>query len=325
MTRSAPSLASRLGLGRLAYHLVHRPAHAAREIRRLGLVRHLAHTTGDARMRRAAAAFAPPALPAAPSRWPACRFLTGQGHWQQSIFCARSLELALGLRPRFEFFDDGTLDDHIAARLLALFPGARVFRAPESDARVEAMLPPDRYPALHSVRRLCKYHRKLFDLRSRGEGWNLYLDSDMLFHAPPTELRAWFEAPDRGLFLHDRIEGLFASPEDFARLAEAPFVRHLNAGLLALDDRAIDWDRLEWFTARCDESQRAGRTFEQNLAALHLASVPSERLDPDRYRVIYDEFTTPPDGVLLHYCWRSNPCYRAGEWKRILGRRAASP
>jgi len=324
MSTAQPNLLRRLGLGRLLYHTLHRPAKTWAEVRRLGPARYLAHATGDARMRRAAARFAPLALPDAPAHWPSCRFLTGQGHWQQTVFCARSLELALSHRLRFEFFDDGTFDPALAAKMETLFPGSRVYRVAESDARVEAMLPPGRYPALHSVRRHCKYHRKLFDLRAYGGGWNLYLDSDMLFHSPPEELRAWMEKPDRSLFLHDAIEGLFTSAEEFGRLAEGPFVRNLNAGLLAIDDRTIDWDHLEWFSARCSEAQHGNRTFEQNLAALHMSRVPSARLDPERYRVIYDEFVTAPPAVLIHYCWHSNPCYRAGEWRRIP-RHTSSP
>jgi hypothetical protein len=316
----APSNGPRpISLGRLFYLGYHRPRKHLRECRRLGLRAYWNRLTGDARMRRAAAAFGPLNLPPAPARWPGCRFLTGRLHWQQAVFCARSLEWALGHRLRCEFFDDGTMDQTLATRLRRLFPDCVVQLDAESHARLCERLPPQKYPSLHDARRRHVLVRKLLDLHAapRATAWNLTLDGDMLFLAHPDELRDWFNHPATHHFLHDATESLFAPETDALARADGPILRHFNSGLLAMDDQLLDWDRLEAFAARCTPAERGNRWFEQSLTAYHFAGIDATRLDPARYRVIYDEFTTPPSGVLIHYCWHSNLCYKAGEWRRI--------
>jgi hypothetical protein len=296
----------RFGLGRLAYAWFHRPVAEWK--------------TDDARMARAAARLEKPArLAAAPAgTWPVCRYLTGTRFWHQTVFCARSLEIACDSALRFEFFDDGSLTPRQSAVLRRLFPHARVIDAPAAAAQAERLLPRARFPLLQAARAAHPLMRKLVDLHLGADGPTLCLDSDMLFFGPATELRRWLESPDDAWFLPDVLESYVLPGVQLAGLTGRPLRPLVNTGIVAGDDRKIDWAFLEECIGRLEPELRVHRLLEQSLTAFHLARIEARPLPADRYRVLISPIAEPPPGVLLHYCWNSNPGYRCTEWRRFL-------
>jgi hypothetical protein len=269
-------------------------------------------------MQRAAHALQPLALADWGMSLPPVRFLTGARFFHQTAFCARSLTRACDTELRFEFFDDGSLRPADIALLTGLFPSARI--VPEEDCvmRLNRHLPESDYPTLRTMRAFSPLTRKLLDLRAGLSGPSLYLDSDMLFFAPPRELIEWLRSPTGAIYMREPGEGgayVDALPVLEEQLGDriAPGV---NTGIVALDDARIDWKTLERWAAQLSEAQRRHMWAEQTLMARQLTSLNARALSCDDYQVCTsrrDLTRTRP--VMRHYVHKAKMPYVAGEWR----------
>jgi len=312
--------------GRLAYRLVFRPIARARRRLEHGAGAQTRAWLGERAMMVAAEKLAPLVLPTSRSDWPACRFLTGQRFWHQTVFCAQSLELAAGCHLPLEFFDDGTLGPKYLQLLRSVFPHARLVASAEIRDRIETNLPRNRFPVLHAIRGRVVLMRKLMDLRAGCTTPSLYFDSDMLFFSRPKHLLAWAAQPAGQLHMFEaQFRGYVLSSAQAHSLLGHDVRPNVNAGLTAIHDGRIDWEHFEWFCARLDDAQRRHTLIEQTLTALHFASTGAEALPADEYRlcdVLPDE---PPPCVVLHYVNVAKLNYRTTEWRRWLAAAQASP
>lgn len=291
-----------LGLGRLAYRVLHRPFSR--------------HPDREAAMRREATRLNVPDLPPAPASWPAALFLTGRNFWHQTLFCADSFERTAGVRLPWKFYDDGSLDAAGRNALTRRFAGASIVSAEESSLRTVARLPPARFPSLHAARAQCPLMKKLMDLRAGRAGPSLYLDSDMLFFSRPDALLGWMRAPRGNHYMQDALDSYALPVETVSSLAGHPVLPKVNAGLLAFDDTPLDWDALESFAAKAGPDIAAHRLFEQTLTAVHATRVGATPVPASDYRLLHEPVIAPPHGVLLHYCWHAKDAYFQSEWLR---------
>jgi hypothetical protein len=177
----------RLGLGRLLFRWVHRPRALARDYG-WRLVWRAAR--GEARMKRAARRLPPPPPDRAEQIDATLCFLTGERFLHQTLFCAHSWAAHAHVGVPIEFISDGSLAPGHVRALQRLFPGAKVRLPDELDRAVAAALPPEKFPALHAVRKKFVLLRKLTDAMAGRRGYRLFLDSDMRFWAKPDELLA---------------------------------------------------------------------------------------------------------------------------------------
>jgi len=311
--------ARRLGLGKLALALWHRP---------LGLLRHSWQNGGPLaqrateRQRREmvdAADRLPPLPTPAPDTPLRFHLLTGRQFWYQTAFCLHSLARAAGEPIAAEIYDDGTIDAAIAAKLQRLGPAIRIVPHAEILARLDRHLPADRFPVLRE--RWVKYPniRKLTDVHLGSRGWKLVIDSDLLFFRRPTLLLDWLRAPDRPLHAVDCTESYGYSRPLLERLAGAPLAPLVNVGLTGLASESIDWVQLEAWTAELIARERTNYFLEQALVAMMVAGrdctiAPSADYItlPSRREVLR------PTAVMHHYVAHAKRWYFRLGWRHFV-------
>jgi hypothetical protein len=248
-------------------------------------------------------------------------FMTGRRFWHQTAFCAHSLAGQLGGGAKFAFYDDGSLSAEHVETLRRLFPNAVVHGAGETYAQLEQHLPVSKFPLLHEVRDHSVMFRKLFDLRGGNRGWQLYLDSDMLFFARPVFLEECARRR-RACYMKDAVFGYCMDSGEMTRLAGLPIPRNVNAGIVGLDNDLIDWERVENWLGQIPRAIRMNRLFEQTLTAMILSRFAPVPAPEEDYVIVCDPASAPPEkATLLHYIQHSKWLYLSREWRRYLGAR----
>lgn len=317
--------ARRLGLGRAAYHLWHAP---------LGVLRDSAAAGGpieqwrDARGRQAmeqAAETLPTKRTPPDASLPELHFLTGKKFWYQTAFCLHTLQGQSGRVFRAVFHDDGSFDDTTVGRLRALFPSAVIRLRAESNARVEALLPPGRFPYLQAERRQ-RYPNflKITDVHAGASGWRLVLDSDMLFFRRPDFLLNWLQTPGQPLYMLDVGDAYGYSRPLMESLAGASVPSRLNVGLCGLDSSSFDWERLEFWCRRLVEAEGTCYYVEQALIAMMLAGRPCTIAPRTDYLLLPDSAEcAAPRATMHHYVAGSKRGYFRDAWRVSLRSPAA--
>jgi hypothetical protein len=250
---------------------------------------------------------------------PAVFLLTGAAFWEQTAFCLRSLQQATpDVAWPVGVIDDGTLPETPRLALERAFPGLTVYSAPRTEAALDRTLPAGRFPTLRSHRLAYKHLRKLTDPHALHAGWNLVLDSDMLFFSRPDELVSWLRAPEAPLVMTDVANAYGYAPDVLVSLAGVAPPSRINVGITALDAARLDWSRIERWTYTLLREHGSSYFLEQALVALLLAGRPFLQLDGARYRVRPDEAEIArPDAILHHYVALSKRDYFRHAWRRF--------
>ena len=316
------SFLRQLGLGRAIYRLWHAPLGALKtSIAAGGPIDQWRDRQAHAAMRAAAARLAPQQLPSADPAWPEVHFLTGGKFWDQTALCLFTLQAHAGCSLRTVFHDDGSVDAAVAARLVRIFPNARWRYAAESTAALDLHLAATRHPVLRERWRVYPNIRKLIDVHLGAHGWQLVLDSDMLFFRRPDFLLDWLRTPDRPLHLVDVKDSYGYSRELLESLAGAPLPSRLNVGICGLCSDQLDWDRLESWCRRLQETEGTSYYLEQALVAMLCAGGPCAVAPVDDYQVLPQEAECrAPHAVLHHYVAGSKRGYYRHAWRVALAR-----
>ncbi|MCC6414402.1 MAG: hypothetical protein IT582_00620 [Opitutaceae bacterium] len=310
-----------ISVGKIAYFLYHQPLTWWLDRRDA-----MAGRRGETEMRTAVMSLKPLAL----ARWgleaPPVRFLTGARFVHQTLFCAQSFAWACGSHFRLEVYDDGTLTPENISALQTALPGAIIPAADEVTARLDAVLPVDRYPHLRRMRETHPLMRKLLDLHAGKSGPSLYLDSDMLFFARPPLLCDWMRKPEGEFHMRQSGDALVANRAELAARFGLTLAEGVNSGILALDDDGFDWPLLERAAAAMTVDERAHKWAEQTLFAVRVSHRHSQSLPSSDYQLCHgrEDFggATPP---LRHYLHKSKSIYTAREWRLWQNRAAAAP
>lgn len=317
----ARGLATRLGAGELARRYYHEPLSNLRlAIREGGPFQQRRTELGRLEMVEAARRL-PPLWPPAPDRGLEVSFLSGAKYWYQTLFCIYSLQLCCERKITPTIFDDGSFtDDHLMLIRRAI-PWAEFVLTAEIDARLDAWLPPARFPSLRARRIVYPHLRKLCDAHVGRRGWTTVMDSDMLFFRRPAAWLEWSQAPDRPCHMIDVERAYGYSPLLMRELAGCDEPERVNVGLCALNSQAIDWDRLEFWCRATIEREGAGYLQEQALTALLLAGQDCLRLPQTDYQVrpLLTEGRRPT-AVLHHYVAEAKRAYFQHGWRRIAQR-----
>lgn len=247
---------------------------------------------------------------------PDLHFLTGRKFWYQTAFCLHSLQAASGRAFRAVFHDDGTLDPEITGRLGGLFPHAEIRLRAGQETRMADVLPPNRFPFLQDRRRHYPNILKLTEVHAGARGWQLVLDSDMLFFRRPDFLLKWLAAPDRPLHLIDVADAYGYPLPLMAELADAPISHLVNVGLTGLQSESLDWERLEFWCRRLTEAHGTSYYLEQALVAMLVAGRPCTIAPAPDYRLAPDDSECrAPRAVLHHYVANSKRGYFRHAWR----------
>ena len=308
----------RLGLGRLALNLWHRPISRIRDSLRNGGPWQ-EHSTEVGRRQMKAAALNLPPLPPTGGPPLELHLLTGRRFWYQTAFCLWSLARQTDRLLAPVIYDDGTLCEECRAPLQRLFPAARLVSRGEIHRRLDEHLPVAKYPALRE--RWLNYPniRKLTEPHLGRTGWKLVLDSDLLFFRRPQFLLDWLNAPDRPLHAVD-CETSYGYPRLLlSELAGAPVADLVNVGLTGLNGSEIEWDRLEYWTRELHTAGGTSYYLEQALIAMMVAGRPCA-IAP---AVDYVTLPRPPEthdcrAVMHHYVAHSKRWYFQQNWRRAL-------
>jgi hypothetical protein len=310
-----------LTAGRLLYLGYHQPlAWLARSRREGGPWQQWIDARGRAAMREAAARL--PAQPAAAAGAPRVAFLTGKKFWYQTALCCWTLRHHAGLALQPVFVDDGTLDTSLLGEIERVFPGALVEKQDDIDVRLDTHLPEKKFPTLRNQRRTYIHLRKLTDVHVGRRGWQLVLDSDMLFFRRPAELIHWLSDPLQPVHMLDVHDSYGYPDSTLTELAAPhPLPKLLNVGILGLRSETIDWEQLEAWCAALLRRHGTSYYLEQALVALWLSRSHPVRLAREDYRVMPDEDECRvPQAVMHHYVADSKRGYFRHAWQRALAR-----
>jgi hypothetical protein len=315
-----PSLAQKLGLGRIAYQLYHRPVAAVGDSLRAGGPWEQWRTERGRREMEAAArrlSLLPAVRPGEPSA--EFHLLTGRRFWYQTAFCLWTLGRQAGRPLAPVIYDDGSLTEEWRDLLARVAPSARFVTLADTLARLDAHLPAARFPALRDRWKHFPLLRKLTDIHVGQSGWKLFIDSDLLFFHRPQLLLDWLDHPTRPLRAMD-VQNAYGYPlEMLGELAGQPVPERVNTGLCGLRSDEIDWDRMEYWCRTLIE--RGGTQYyqEQAFVALLLAGrdcvvAPLED---------YVTFPHEPEvrecrAVMHHYVAESKRWYFRENWRRVL-------
>jgi hypothetical protein len=259
--------------------------------------------------------------PLEPSDTPlAMNFLTGHRFWYQTCLCAYSLVKQAGQHLRLVIYDDGTLTVRDQQSIQRLFPDVRIVLSEEITQRLDQVLPASRFPTLRSHRLNYPHLRKLIDIHAGATGWNLVLDSDMLFFHRPQKLLDWLRAPQKPCYMMDLQTAYGYSIELMTGLAGKPIPDRINVGLCGLCSEAIDWAQVESWCSTLMEKEGHHYFQEQALTAMLIAQAPGVvalpateyLLMPNRSEVLR------PQAMMHHYVDYSKPWYFRHAWRHIV-------
>ncbi len=313
-------LARRLGLGRIALTLWHQPLARVRDSWRNGGPWAERETERQRREMVVAAATLPPLPVRAGAPRVTLHLLTGRRFGYQAAFCLHSFARHADVNLAAELYDDGTCGDDVVALLGRLGPDIRFHSLAEQEARLEALLPVARFPALRDRWQHYPNIRKLIAPHLGSSGWKLVIDSDLLFFRRPDFLLQWLRAPDRPLHAVDCEESYGYSRELMAGLAGAPIPLLVNVGLCGLRSEDLEWNRIEAWCAELIARESTSYYLEQALVAMLVASAPNRAVAPA------GDYVTKPDraegarptAVMHHYVAESKRSYFRDSWRLTI-------
>lgn len=301
--------------GRMVYLLFHRPRAAWDERRR----RRRYAREGQSAMNEAFLRWAVGPAPEPAGAPVELHYLTGRRYLPMTAWAALSARQSFGRPVRIVLHDDGTLGPDEEAQFARRFPGSRVVRTAETEAALDRLLPPGRFPFLRRIRLAYIHLRKLTDLHAHEPGRKIVSDSDVFFFGPPAGLLAAADA-GRWCFMQDCAQSYGYPAELLQSLAGAPLFPKVNVGLLHLDGGALDWEFIEAATRVLLSRHGFSYYLEQALVAMLMARAGGEPLDAG-YLVSPDEAEArDPRRTALHYVDRSLVLlYRHG-WRQVAAR-----
>jgi hypothetical protein len=317
---TAKSVASRYGLGRLAYRLWYRPIGELRQSIREGGPLQQARDKAGHKAMRAAASELPTLVEPPPGPRAEIAFLSGPRYWHQTVFCFASLQLHTPFRVTPVIYDDGHMDELSRSAIRRVIPWVRFVSATESEERLDDILPASRFPALRGRRSIYPHLRKLTDIHVGSSEFRLVADSDMLFFRRAAELEAWFRNP-QWLYMPD-VKTSYGYPREFLEeLAGAPMPDRVNVGLYAIDGASVDWECVEYWCATQLLNHGPHYVQEQALTAMLFADRAAVVLARERYVVMPDATEgTRRLAVLHHYVDVSKRAYFRDNWRHVSRR-----
>ncbi|HOY53112.1 MAG TPA: glycosyl transferase family 2 [Opitutaceae bacterium] len=307
--------------GRLLYLSVHRPLEAIKTSwREGGPLEQWKTERGRREMVKYAEVFPPLRIPTTGESF-AVHMLTGKRFWYQSAFCLHSLARVIPGRLVAYIYDDGTLDEAAASRLSRLGIDVRIYSYATLLQWLDARLPVSRYPFLRQrwgdypiIRKLIATH-----IRPDAQGWQLIIDSDLLFFREPTFIINWLRAPDRPFHAVDVETSYGYSLGLLNSITPAPVKERVNAGLYGLNSDTLDWDFLEKVAHRLWEAEGPKYFFEQAILAILVAGLDCA-IAPEADYITLPRLPEARDchAVMHHYVAHSKRWYFRHNWRRVV-------
>ncbi len=310
-----------MGLGKLVYNILFRPTlHLRYKLNHFGLRGWLAYHLGENSMRKAAANETPVHLTNDKNAVNFC-FLTGKMYWHQTVYAIKSVHQQIPGRFRVTLFSDGSLDDIDLSKLKRFAPGV-VYKSKEMvDEHLDKNLSKDVFPTLWFLRDYHPFFKRLIDIHC-WPGWNIHLDSDMLFFNPPLKILEAFEKK-QAIYMQDRMDkSYFVDDENVLKdNYDINCLPNVNGGIIAYNSDMIDYHDLEQKARLLLDKylDKGPAKIEQTLMSYLLAKQNAQALDQKAYTVFYDHrLHLVADQVVRHYIFKAKLPYFTQEWKKIV-------
>lgn len=212
--------------------------------------------------------------------------------------------------------EDGSLTRRGASLLRRHFPGVRIVPRRIADREVIAHLEKKGFSRCAELRRKLPLALKFFDVPFYGVGQRVvYIDSDVLFLQPPTELLQGLHAPSllwKDRFAVDIHTAYSWTLEALERCFGIPILPSVNSGLLLFRRVELSWSQAE-LCLRMPALPDSSHYLEQSLFAVDFSHARAEALPPEydvcfrhTWRDDYDrwlgEASTGHEVVSQHYC-----------------------
>jgi hypothetical protein len=305
--------------GALVYWLWHHPRLVIRD----GVKSHFEAWIGERRFAEAIDRFVPADTDSA-GQPIVVSLLAGRRHAPLAAVALTSLQQTARRPVHPVVHDDGTLGAVEKKRLESLFPKIRFVSSEETQEALDRVLPEKSFPFLRRTRLGYLNLRKLTDVHAHGKGWTLVMDSDVFFFHKPQQL---LDAVDSTRWAHmvDCQTSYGCAVSLLEEIAGAPVHPRLNAGLMHMDSRDVDWDFLEFATRAIMAREGFSYYLEQALLGALMARKKAEALEASQYLVNpTDEQARQQREVAHHFVDRSIlHLYRFG-WQRVL-RQSGNP
>lgn len=288
------------------------------EVNRDGFLNATLSRTGREQMKKAASHLKPVALNESMKPLEV-NFLTGERYWYQTSFCAQSLAQHAGNNVRPVIHDDGTLRQHYVDKLLRVFPSARIISIKEIEDRLDQYLPESKFPFLRHTRTHYFHLRKLTDVHAGVRGWNMVLDSDMLFYRRPAFLLDWLQSPQKPCYILDVANAYEYSNALLTSLVKTEMPDCVNVGVCGLNSEEIDWEQLEYWGKSLVEAEGYNFYLEQALTAMMFAGKSCAIAPREDYVVLPTRAEVEkPQAVLHHYVAEAKAWYFRFGWKHVV-------
>ncbi|KRT15836.1 hypothetical protein ASU31_12690 [Pedobacter ginsenosidimutans] len=245
-------------------------------------------------------------------------FLTGTKYWHQTIYCAYSLQKNCSHPIYFTFYDDGTLTERAIQDYKKQIPNSEFVSISQIEQQIQNILPIEKYPYLNHKRKVYKHIRKLVDIHSWNKGWQLVLDSDMLFWNEPTALISWLKNPTKPFYILD-VQNSYGFPKEaMESLVDKNIADRINVGIIGLDSHSIDFEKIEIWAKKLEDDFGNSYYLEQALSAM-IINTETSSIGSEGDYIVYptEQQVDNQEGILHHYVDISKKWYFTKAWKYI--------
>ncbi len=303
-----------LTLGKIVYHLFHKPLNKLKKIIKTGVFNYL--KTEKSRKEMYQKSWAINKVKLTNNKAHGFHILTGKDYLDETIWLLKSLTSFCYDFP-ITIYDDGTLNSTSISKLTKIYEGIKLIPRAEIEFRLEKNLPLKDFPTLRTHRLAYPHLKKLTDIHSVNPGWKLVLDSDQLFFNKPNELIEWLTTPRSILSLKEKTTTYGYDSKILSAITGKDLIENINVGVIGINSEMINWIKLEEITKYLLNNHGSRYCLEQGLSAI-VASLNIHEFLPDSlYQVNPDQVPELGERIIMqHYISESKKLYYQEAWRK---------
>jgi len=307
-------------IGKIIYKIIYKPTLSFRyNLKHFGIIGWITYKIGESQMKKSAQLLKPITL--SENFLLEVSYLTGSKYWHQTIFCAYSLSRVMDNRIKIKIYSDGTLEEKHCILIKNIFTNCEFILEEDVISLLDKYLPKNTYPTLRKLREWHPFFKRLIDIHATSN-WALHLDSDMIFFSRPTEILEAYHKKS-AIYMQERLHHSFyvTDEKELKKRFNISCSPKVNGGIVGYNNNLINYVDLEEKAKLILESYSSAgpAQVEQTLMSYILFSQQANSLNPDDYKIFYDQILkTNNSPILIHYIYKAKLPYFKDEWKKIL-------